>query len=60
MNERDLEYLLWHVKNKLSKFVGRPEVAFQMKIHGKGGAMQIEVTEVCNLQKAQTLDERQR
>ena len=60
MNQRDLESLLQHLRDKLAKFVGR-EAAFQVKIHGKGSSMQIEVTEVSNLQSGQvTLDERRR
>ena len=60
MSERDLDNLLQHLRRKLSRFVGR-EAAFQVKIHGKGSSVQVEVTEVSNLQSGQvTLDERQR
>ena len=60
MTRRDLDSLLQHLQRKLAPFVGT-EAAFQVKIHGKGSSVQVEVTEVSNLQSGQvTLDERQR
>ena len=47
MSERELDSLLEHLRRKLSKFVGRMDIAWQVEIHGKGGSQpQVRVTEI--------------
>ena len=58
MNERDLDSLLEHLRRKLSKFVGKPDVAWQVEIHGKGSSIQVKVTGVNNLVERVPLEER--
>lgn len=57
MNERDLDILLQHLRDKLSKFVNRPNAAWQVEMHGKGASIQVRVTEIDSVGKT-PLEER--